>query len=55
MYLKIITGSARLFSFRNDYAAMKSSNACTPLININRHYVTSNVTLLNKYNKLKLL
>ena len=28
---------------------MKSSNTCTPLININRHQITSNVTLLNKY------
>ena len=42
-----------ILGFLNDYAAMKSSNTCTPLSNINRHYITEKVTLLNKY-KLKL-
>ena len=28
---------------------MKYFNTCTPLFRINRHYITSNITLLNKH------
>ena len=41
-----------IFSFQNDYVAMKSFNMS--LVNVNSHYITSKVTLFNKY-KLKLL
>ena len=30
-------------------SAMKGPNTCTPLFSINRHYITSNKALLNKY------
>ena len=48
-HLKIMTGSQEAFLFGKKYPAMECSNTCTPLFRINRHYITSNITLLNKH------
>ena len=48
-HLKIMIGSQAFLFEKKKYMSMKCSNTCMPLFSINRHYITSNITLLNKH------
>ena len=48
----MIGSQQTLLAVEKKKSAMKGPNTCTPLFSINRHYITSNKALLNKY-KLK--